>query len=175
MRAKILALDIKYFEKVNGLQSRRSVRWLLRLISFSGDGYFYASLALYLCWMDSADYGVALMAIMLAFGLDLPSFMLLKKLFRRPRPFDMLPDCQHTLKPSDQFSMPSGHAAAAALFAVQMAHFFPEYSSWSLLWALLVGFSRVSLGVHYPLDVVAGYFLGALCGTAGIHLAYYFG
>ena len=56
----------------------------------------------------------------------------------------------------DRFSFPSGHACAAMAVAASFAWAFPVLAVPLLVLALLVGFSRVALGVHYPGDVVVG-------------------
>lgn len=61
-------------------------------------------------------------------------------------------------------SFPSGHTASAFAFATAVGQRIPA------LWlplrglALLVGYSRVHTGVHYPGDVVAGAVVGSACG-----------
>ena len=66
----------------------------------------------------------------------------------------------------DRFSFPSGHSAAAMAVAAMYALTFPSLGIWLLPIAVLVGYSRVALGVHYPLDVVAGQAIALL--TAGL-------
>jgi undecaprenyl-diphosphatase len=56
----------------------------------------------------------------------------------------------------DCFSFPSGHAAAAMSVAIVYGVAFPAWAVPLLLLALLVGFSRVRLRVHYPSDVLVG-------------------
>jgi undecaprenyl-diphosphatase len=56
----------------------------------------------------------------------------------------------------DRFSFPSGHAAAAMSVALGYGSAFPALFVPLLALALLVGFSRVRLGVHFPGDVIAG-------------------
>lgn len=69
----------------------------------------------------------------------------------------------------DRFSFPSGHAAAAMSVALGYGVTFPLLALPLLLLALLVGFSRVRLGVHFPGDVLAGQLIAVL--TAGCVLA----
>jgi undecaprenyl-diphosphatase len=59
-------------------------------------------------------------------------------------------------------SFPSGHAATSFAAATVLTAFAPRFApAWFLL-ALAIGFARVYVGVHYPLDVVGGAVLGAL-------------
>ncbi len=63
-------------------------------------------------------------------------------------------------------SFPSGHTASAFAFATAVGQRIP--SLWLPLrgLALLVGYSRIHTGVHYPGDVVAGAVVGSACGWA---------
>ncbi len=70
----------------------------------------------------------------------------------------------------DRFSFPSGHAAAAMSVAVGYGVAFPALAVPLLALALLVGFSRVRLGVHFPGDVLAGQ--GLALGTAVLVLLF---
>jgi undecaprenyl-diphosphatase len=66
----------------------------------------------------------------------------------------------------DRFSFPSGHAAASMSVALIYSVAFPGVAVPLLFLALLVGFSRVRLGVHYPSDVLAGQLLAAMTASA---------
>ncbi len=51
--------------------------------------------------------------------------------------------------------------------ATLMGVFYPVAATVALAFAMLVGLSRVLLGVHYPSDIGAGALLGAVCALAG--------
>jgi undecaprenyl-diphosphatase len=61
----------------------------------------------------------------------------------------------------DRFSFPSGHATASMSVALAYAIVFPAWAVPLLLLAVLVGFSRVCLRVHYPSDVLVGQLIAA--------------
>lgn len=67
---------------------------------------------------------------------------------------------------TDPHSFPSGHAARAVMLVVLVAGLGPEWLALVLaLWAPAVALARVSMGVHYLSDVLAGGILGALIGA----------
>jgi undecaprenyl-diphosphatase len=72
------------------------------------------------------------------------------------------------VSPSDQFSFPSGHTAAAFVIATLISHFFPALLVPVYFWAFLMGVSRIYLGVHYPTDILAGLVIGIISAFAGI-------
>jgi undecaprenyl-diphosphatase len=63
-------------------------------------------------------------------------------------------------------SFPSGHAATSFAAATVLSFAFPRLAPALFLLAAAVGFSRVYVGVHYPLDVLGGAVLGVLVATA---------
>ncbi|MFL2584713.1 MAG: phosphatase PAP2 family protein [Flavobacteriaceae bacterium] len=61
----------------------------------------------------------------------------------------------------------SGHASNSFALAVFFITFFKTISPtmrWLLLWAAIVAYSRVYVGVHYPIDIISGAFFGSLIG-----------
>lgn len=77
---------------------------------------------------------------------------------------------------SGGFSFPSAHAANHATLAVFTGLFFRSKPYGKLLfgillcWAMLIAFAQVYVGVHYPVDVLAGYFLGTINGMLFFYL-----
>lgn len=71
----------------------------------------------------------------------------------------------------DRFSFPSGHATAALAVALTYALAAPALALCLVPFALLVGWSRVVLGVHYPGDVIAGQCIATLTVVGVVLLA----
>lgn len=93
----------------------------------------------------------------------------LKRLVQRRRPYFIHTHARRIVAPLRDHSFPSGHTACAFAMAGVISAFAPQVAA--LVWsaASLVGISRLYLGHHYPLDVIAGIITG--WASAGISLA----
>ena len=90
----------------------------------------------------------------------------LKALFDRPRPPLRYPEQDPLVQVPDTGSFPSGHGATSFAGATILSFAFPRSAPFLLPLAAAVAFSRVYLGVHYPLDIVGGAVLGAAIAFA---------
>lgn len=120
--------------------------------------------AVLLCVPKTRRAGVtALVAMAMGF---VGTNLILKHLVARPRPFVELAGLTALVTESDPNSFPSGHTTAAFAFAVALWPNVPRrWMAWAgLCAAVLMAFSRLYVGVHYPSDVLAGALMGCLAG-----------
>lgn len=133
-----------------------------RMVSRTGDGYVQVLLPSLMLLIDGHTGEDFFLTVLIAFSIYLPIYWVLKHSLKRRRPPDVIPTFKSTIIASDKFSFPSGHSAAAFLFANLTALFYGTIT-WPLyLWASFVACSRVLLGVHFPSDILAGIGLGTV-------------
>lgn len=85
---------------------------------------------------------------------------------QRIRPYLALNDVRQLGYPWHNFSFPSGHAHVSWLAAVILGVRFPKLILPLVAFAALTCYSRPYLGLHYPIDVMAGALLGIISGFA---------
>lgn len=140
---------------------------VMRAVSDLATTPLYVLVASYLFWRVERRRGAAL-GLLMVFSSWANS--LIKMYVAEPRPaFEGLRNLSHTM-PKD-FGFPSGHSQAAAAFATFMAVWLATSGRRGWAWALgcfplVVGFSRIYLGVHFPSEVAGGLSIGFLLGLA---------
>jgi len=164
--------------------------WFMRFVTMLGDsGWFFIALAVLFLIPNKTRKTGAIIAFALIFELLLVN-IIMKPAFARPRPYNLEIEwwmqAYHMVFPGGpvakhlprDMSFPSGHTGAA--FAGALAWCFGSRRKWvgrarrvsyvGIVVAVLISFSRLYLGVHYPTDVIAGVFIGAACAGLGMLL-----
>jgi len=167
----LLDLDTRIFLVINGLHSPAwdGIMWWI-----SGKITWWPFYLLILIYLGATKRIQLLpMVIFIALGItltDQTSVLLFKNVIHRLRPCHepLLEEVVHLVngKCGGKYGFISSHAANAFGVALLVISWTRKrwLTSIMLAWALLVGYSRVYLGVHYPGDVIAGGLWGAACG-----------
>ncbi len=169
---QLLQLDEQIFIYLNGLGSERWDQiWLLITNKFTWIP-FYAIL-LYLVHRHFGLKNMLIVMVLVALMITVTDQLanLFKHGFERPRPCreEHLKEIIRYVAPRcGRFGYFSAHAASTMALAVFLGLLFRKvYKNLVfllLLWAAIVGYSRIYVGVHYPLDTLTGMTIGALVG-----------
>ncbi len=111
---------------------------------------------------------MGIIALVLSF---LINNLVLKNLFARRRPFDVIDGLIPLIERPTDYSFPSGHTAASFAAAELFFGKLPKKAGVPMLiLAILIAVSRMYLGVHYPSDIVGGIAGGILAGILSENL-----
>lgn len=178
----LLDLDTKLFLFLNSLHTPTfdTIMWYISDKEFWYP--FYGILILIMVWRYKWNAIITLLFIALLITLsDQISVKGFKEVFERWRPTHNpeIRDIVHTVKGyrGGDYGFVSSHAAntfAMAFFTTKL--FRNRYYGWFIfIWAAVVSYSRIYLGVHYPLDIIGGALLGILLGFVIFKLYLYVG
>lgn len=150
--------------------------WLLSNLSAFGEEMLLVAVMGFLYWGLNKEFGKYIGVNVLMVNIWNP---MIKNVVLRLRPYMVAKDAGYAIEPlrpvdsskdvmdiaAQGYSFPSGHSSnAVTLYGSLAAHERKRRVLWVLAIALplLVGFSRVFVGVHYPTDVLGGWVLGVL-------------
>lgn len=131
----------------------------MKFISFLGTIEFYLLLIPFVYWVVSASLGFRVLLLLIGTDFLTLSF---KQFLHQPRPYwigDVKPLATET-----SYGIPSSHASDSLAVWGYLAYRLKKSWLWalSILVVLLIGLSRMFLGVHFPTDVLAGWLIGLL-------------
>ena len=130
-------------------------------VAFEGGVGWFVICAVLLCFRKTRVVGVVMgISILLAFFVG---ELCMKNIFCRVRPCNQDLSVALAIKRPTAYSFPSGHTGSS--FAAAMAIFLwnKKWGMPALIFASVMGLSRLYLFVHFPTDVLAGAVLGILC------------
>lgn len=158
----MISLDQHLFLWINGFAGRLPVIDEV-MKGIANDYLVIVSLCLVLIalWFGTRDLvkreqnQKAVIVALVSLGLASAAVGLCNILFFRPRPFDVVPTNLLLYPPTDS-SFPSNSAAVSFAIAFSILYSDRRTGIALVLLACLYGFSRVYVGVHYPLDILGG-------------------
>ncbi|MEK6553705.1 MAG: phosphatase PAP2 family protein [Bdellovibrionota bacterium] len=167
MKSKIDVLDQKVLLKIQNWR-RRPLNSFFLYLTYTGTGYAWWIFALVLNVLNYLNIQFipnqnrflnALFSPLLAWFLG----YFLKKHYGRKRPSAAIAGFEQYISPPTCGSFPSSHASASTAFFIALVLMVHPWASFVGVWAALISFSRLYLGVHYLSDVLAGAVLGVFC------------
>jgi len=166
----LIHLDKKLFIYLNNLGATPfDAIWLLITKQINWTPFFLILLFILFKNLGTKKLGIAILtvAVLITFTNEITDIIKFSVQRIRPCNDDALVGLIRVVKDSDTFSYFSGHAAnstAAMMFVFLILRQFFKYSYLIFLYPLIFAYSRIYLGLHYPLDIISGYAFGSLTG-----------
>ena len=168
-------LDDREIQFVRAIVSRSNTRFKRRLagaICRLGNGWLYLIVASGLLLARGNEDNLLLWCTLLAGTVTFPVYWALKRYSARVRPLHRDPSLDSGIRILDRYSFPSGHCMTAAAVGLPIGltvhyAFVPFVITW-----LLIAWSRLAAGHHYPSDLIAGAIIGS--GTALTVMSFFF-
>ncbi|MDP3790901.1 MAG: phosphatase PAP2 family protein [Candidatus Omnitrophota bacterium] len=155
--------DIPVFNFINHNLSNHFLNYVMPIISRMGGGELYFALGVLLLFSRKRELKILGIALLAGITVSYYIVTVLKVFIARPRPFVALANVIF-LGPTERgYSFPSNHTTMAFMTVSLLASHFKKYILF-YSFAALVAFSRVYMGVHYPIDVLSSAILGCFIG-----------
>jgi undecaprenyl-diphosphatase len=160
----LLAVDIRIFYWINQGQRNPFFDWIMPIITDFGYWRIPLPVLWFLLFFLGGSKGriTAVLLALLVGGTDYSNSFFIKPLFGRIRPCHVLPAIHTFWSCPGSLSFPSNHAANCFAAAFFLSFSYRRWTPLLVFLALIVGYSRVYVGEHYPLDVLGGVLLGGI-------------
>jgi undecaprenyl-diphosphatase len=185
LRKRILETDRRVFLFLNGSFHNRVLDFFMVGISQTGNGWVLVPiLALVLHGVEGVWFSHRFIVIAATIIIGGIFVVIIKNIFGRRRPLSAFREdikngtvSVHTvLERARKKSFPSGHSQTAlAAFITITWCWAGWYTPLLLVWSLVVSFSRIYLGIHFPIDVLVGAVLGIVTSILICAAAAFFG
>ncbi len=166
----VTPLEVGMMRRVFQLRRIHWLTWLMKTATRLGDWPLWVVTGLSLLATGERRCQLTALAAAAAVGASVLLFTGIKHLVGRPRPFESWQGLTSLVPAPDKFSFPSGHTMTAFAVWAVLAQGLPVLGLPGLAVALLIGCSRVFLGMHYPTDVLVGALLGGAIGSGAAGL-----
>jgi undecaprenyl-diphosphatase len=156
-------LDIKIFFLINQTFSNPVFDSIMPLITNKNNWILIIIVLLFYLTIYNGKRGkIAFIILIIAVGItDSFSSFILKPYFERIRPsHEIYEHINLLIARGGKWSMPSNHAANISAIAVILSYFYDKWKIPLYSLAVIIAFSRVYVGVHYPADVLVGGLIG---------------
>ena len=161
---RLRRLDERATAHLRGLRLSPAARACAAVAAHSGDSAVLVPVLALLWWLEGFSLRALSLALAIGFALSVLITTIVKYAVRRRRPAG---EWGAMYRRTDPHSFPSGHASRTVTLAViVLARGLLLPGLLLVAWSLLVGLTRIVLGVHYLVDVAAGYLLGLAVGAA---------
>ena len=161
--SRVVEIDEGLMRWVQGNCRNRATNPLMIVMTHLGGGVIWCVWAGWFCaHPETRKLGVC---CIVSFGIAwLISSQVLKRVFGRPRAYDAMEDVVPLVARPKDLAFPSTHAADAFSVAVIiLLARSPVEGFIAMALAILTGYSRIHVGVHYLTDVIGGAVFGSLC------------
>ena len=169
----LIELDHLLFHFINGTIANPFFDWLMPIVTNEHN----VAIPLLLIWLWMLFFGgkrgrIAAVILLITLAVtDIFAAQVIKPFFGRLRPSRSMIDSINLLVPrGGKYGFVSNHAANTMSAAFVIFYFYRKWGYFAIAISILVGFSRIYVGVHYPADVLGGWIFGAIVAWSLITL-----